>query len=79
VNDLLLLAKSLQEENHFLKNGCKSTRSYTAPSHDIGRSNSKSLREKSGKPSGGQIGHKGSTLLMKSDPDQIIEHRPYFC
>ncbi|MCE5331697.1 MAG: IS66 family transposase [Bacteroidales bacterium] len=39
----------------------------------------RSLREKSGKPSGGQVGHKGTTLEMTSEPDSIIEHQPYFC
>src|SRR5271157_95882 len=34
----------------------------------------KSLREKSGKNVGGQIGHKGSTLEKRSDPDKIIRH-----
>jgi len=39
----------------------------------------RSLREKSGKSNGGQIGHKGTTLEMASEPDSIIEHKPYFC
>lgn len=39
----------------------------------------RSLREKSGKPNGGQIGHKGHTLEMASEPDSIVEHQPYFC
>jgi transposase len=39
----------------------------------------RSLREKSGKPNGGQIGHKGYTLEMASEPDSIIEHQPYYC
>ena len=39
----------------------------------------RSLREKSGKSNGGQIGHKGTTLEMVSEPDSIIEHQPYFC
>lgn len=38
-----------------------------------------SLREKSGKPTGGQIGHKGSTLEMVSNPDALIEHQSNFC
>jgi len=38
-----------------------------------------SLREKSGKPSGGQVGHKGATLEMASNPDTIISHAPSFC
>ncbi len=39
----------------------------------------RSLREKSGKSSGGQIGHKGTTIEMASEPDSIVEHQPYFC
>ncbi len=38
-----------------------------------------SLRVKSGRLSGGQLGHKGHTLKMESNPDSIIEHQPYFC
>lgn len=39
----------------------------------------RSLREKSGKSNGAQIGHKGTTLEMVSEPDYIVEHKPYFC
>lgn len=39
----------------------------------------RSLREKTGKSNGGQIGHKGTTLEMVSQPNSIIEHQPYFC
>ncbi|MDO9154851.1 MAG: IS66 family transposase [Paludibacter sp.] len=38
-----------------------------------------SLRIKSGKSSGGQVGHKGHTLEMVSEPDLIKEHKPSFC
>ncbi len=69
----------LQEEIRLLKNGKKSNTSHTPPSNDIGRSNTKSLREKSGKKSGGQFGHEGSTLLMKEVPDEIINYAPAFC
>ena len=34
----------------------------------------KSLRKKSGKPSGGQRGHKGHALRMVDKPDFIVEH-----
>lgn len=39
----------------------------------------KSLRKLSGKPSGGQPGHKGSTLQSVSMPDRIIQHEPAYC
>ncbi|MFA6571935.1 MAG: DUF6444 domain-containing protein [Bacteroidota bacterium] len=39
----------------------------------------RSLREKSGKSNGGQMGHKGTTLKMVREPDSIIEHTPHFC
>ena len=39
----------------------------------------KSLRKPSGKPSGGQPGHKGSTLQSVSAPDRIIKHEPAYC
>ncbi len=39
----------------------------------------KSLRSRSGKRPGGQIGHPGTTLCWSQSPDQIIEHRPTHC
>ncbi|WP_091398774.1 IS66 family transposase [Arachidicoccus rhizosphaerae] len=38
------------------------------------------LREKSGKKTGGQPGHKGSTLLFCMDePDEVVSHIPEIC
>jgi transposase len=37
------------------------------------------LREKAGKSNDGQMGHKGTTLKMVSEPNSIIEHTPHFC
>ena len=39
----------------------------------------KSLRKPSGRPSGGQPGHKGTTLQTVGTPDRIIEHEPHYC
>ena len=39
----------------------------------------KSLRKPSSKPSGGQPGHKGSTLQSVSTADRVIKHEPAYC
>jgi len=52
------------------------------PSTDKGgarKPKNRSLRGKSGKKSGGQPGHKGSTLERSASPDETIEHRLEFC
>src|SRR5260370_29607068 len=36
----------------------------------------KSLRRRSGKPSGGQLGHRGETLRLAAMPDALVAHRP---
>lgn len=69
----------MQEEIRLLKNGRKSHTSSTPPSQDIGRSNKKNSREKSSRKNGGQAGHQGTTLEMKENPDEVVEHRPNFC
>ena len=79
VAELKLTIHKLEEEILLLKNGKKSNTSHTPPSHDIGRSNQKNSREKSGKNPGGQQGHKGSTLQMKEIADEVIKHEPLFC
>ena len=39
----------------------------------------RSLRIPSGRPSGGQKGHKGVTLLMNPTPDETLLHTPDYC
>jgi transposase len=39
----------------------------------------KSLRTRSGKPSGGQKGHRGDTLRQIADPDRMVEHPAAVC
>ena len=58
-----------------------SSNSSLPPSQDKGRKGRKtsSLREKSDRPSGGQVGHKGKTLEMSADPDRSVNLKPEYC
>ncbi|MDR0205985.1 MAG: DUF6444 domain-containing protein [Bacteroidales bacterium] len=39
----------------------------------------RSLRKPGGRPSGGQTGHKGTTIQMRETPDTVKRHVPGFC
>src|SRR5258706_13355071 len=49
------------------------------PSSDGLRRKTKSLRQRSGKKPGGQLGHRGETLRLVARPDEVVEHRPAHC
>ena len=49
------------------------------PSSDRLARKTKSLRRRSGKKPGGQIGHRGDTVRLVGLPDEVVEHRPVFC
>lgn len=61
--------------------GLNSSNSSKPPSSDgLSRPpRTSSLREKTGKKSGGQSGHKGETLAQTGTPDRIVEHYPEKC
>src|SRR3954452_18144791 len=64
--------------------GLNSSNSGKPPSSDgLGKPprdpRTRSLREASGKPSGGQKGHKGETLRQVAEPDTTIDHYPDSC
>lgn len=79
LSEALSMIRDLQIEIQLLKNGRKSDTSSTPSSQDYGRSNKFNLREKSNRKSGGQIGHKGSSLRMSEDPDEIQKYIPRYC
>src|SRR5579872_5578093 len=49
------------------------------PSSDGLERKTKSLRRRSGKKPGGQLGHRGETLRLVAEPDAVVEHRPATC
>ena len=49
------------------------------PSSDGLKRKPKSLRKRSGKKAGGQLGHRGQTLHLVAVPDEVVEHRPVVC
>jgi transposase len=49
------------------------------PSSDGVMRKTKSLRKRSGKKPGGQLGHRGETLRLVATPDVTVEHRPAVC
>jgi transposase len=71
----------LRAENADLKRrlGLDSSTSSKPPSSDGLRKKPASLREPSGKASGGQAGHKGDTLKRVADPDRIVLHEARAC
>ncbi len=75
VDTLTSKVQELTDEVQRLKTPKNSGNSSLPPSHDLFRSKNQSLREKGDKKSGGQVGHKGETLLMSPNPDNIIEYR----
>jgi len=77
-----LLAKvaSLEAELAVYRNKKNSNNSHIPPSQDQNRpKKNQSLREKTGKKPGGQIGHQGTTLEFNTPVDKAIEHRPNYC
>jgi transposase len=60
---------------HLLKNSQNSSKPPSTDPHK----RTKSLREKSGKNVGGQVGHPGTTLGIVDKPDHILTHSPETC
>lgn len=72
----LLSARVRELEDQLAKNSSNSSK---PPSSDSFGKRTTSLRPKSDKPPGGQKGHKGKTLEMVAEPDEVIVHRLEEC
>jgi transposase len=73
--------EALRAENAELRRrlNLDSSTSSKPPSSDGLRKKPLSLREPSGRPSGGQKGHKGETLRQIAEPDRIVTHEAFAC
>jgi transposase len=71
-----LLERVQELEAQLAKDSHNSNKS---PSSDGLKRKTKSLRAKSGKKAGGQLGHRGETLHLVAAPDALVEHRPSSC
>jgi transposase len=73
--------EALRAENAELRRrlGLDSSTSSKPPSSDGLRKKPVSLREPSGRASGGQKGHKGETLRQIAEPDRIVTHEASAC
>ncbi len=70
----------LEAEVRRLSISKNSSNSSKPPSSDMfPPKRSQSLRESNGKKTGGQLGHKGSTLEMSSFPNEVIKLVPEYC
>jgi transposase len=84
VASLMRRIEALEAENAELRRrlGLDSTNSSKPPSSDGLKKKPrvlKSLRTRTGKPSGGQKGHRGDTLRQVAEPDRIVEHSAERC
>jgi transposase len=77
LTEKVMLLLKLQESQAIKKD---SHNSHNPPSSDFSKpKRNKSLRKKTGRKSGGQPGHKGNTLKMVADPDEIVDLKSNYC
>src|SRR3990172_9476632 len=78
IGELELVVENLQSQIKLLTTKKNSNNSSLPPSADLARKNN-SLRTPSEKKSGGEQGHRGTTLMMTETPDEIHPLIPDYC
>jgi transposase/uncharacterized protein YoxC len=68
-----------QAQERHLAHLMKDSHNSSLPPSQDWRKRTRSLREKSGKKAGGQVGHPGTTLDFVATPDRLIIHAPESC
>src|SRR5215469_142443 len=71
-----LVARVQEWEGRLAKDSRNSSK---PPSSDGLARKPKSLRKKSERKPGGQVGHRGSHLRLVAQPDEVVAHRPTTC
>ncbi len=81
VAELTKINQILQDENAVLKKRLKidSSNSHLPSSTNRFTRTTVSSRDKSDRPSGGQIDHVGAALIFSSNPTETISHKPNIC
>src|SRR5947209_13990958 len=68
-----------QAQERHLAHLMKDSRNSSMPPSQDRRKRTRSLRERSGRKPGGQVGHPGTTLGFVEKPDRLIIHAPQAC
>jgi len=68
-----------QAQERHLAHLMKDSRNSSLPPSQDRRKRTRSLRERSGRKPGGQVGHPGTTLGFARQPDRLIVHSPADC
>lgn len=73
VSDLDARLKKLEKQSN------QTSQNSSLPPSTDGFKKTKSLRQPSNKKTGGQVGHKGSTLKMVENPNHVVTHHQQTC
>jgi len=80
IETLLEKISYLESELSIYRTKKDSGNSSVPPSQDPYRpKRTESLRQRSGRKAGGQVGHEGSCLEMTLEPTEIVKHYPNYC